>query len=244
MIDACDDPCYEEWGLLIQADLDGELDIATAARLARHLETCPACAALQRDLLALSARIRADVPRETAPAALVARLQPARRRFAPRLMPALGGFSVGLALAASLALFVMTPPPDADAEVIAGHIRALQPGHLMDVVSTDSHTVKPWFDGRIDYAPEVRDFTAAGFPLIGGRLDYLGGRAVAALVYRHAQHPIDLYVWPANGSATPVVSSAKGYAVARWTDRGMAYVAVSDINSADLLAFARLWRAP
>ena len=234
MTDTCDD-----WGLLIQADLDSELDIATIARLARHIETCPACAGLQRDLLALSSRIRADVPRPTAPLALAASLRPPPSRRGWR--PVLGGFATGAALAASLALFMLTPRPDPDADIVAGHIRALQPGHLMDVVSTDSHTVKPWFDGRIDFAPDVRDFATAGFPLIGGRLDYLGGRVVAALVYRHAQHPIDLYVWPATGTAAPVVSSAKGYAVARWTAGGMAYTAISDINPADLQEFARIW---
>ncbi len=232
MTDLCAD-----WELLIQAEGDGELDIVATARLARHVETCTACARLQSQLHGLSQRIR-DLPRDAAPTRLAAgfRVAPARRRF----VPALGGFAAGMALAASLMLMV-TAGADPDAELVAGHIRALQPGHLTDVVSTDQHTVKPWFDGRIDYAPDVRDFPAAGFALVGGRLDYIGGRPVAALVYRHAKHPIDLYVWPASGDAAPSVTSSKGYNLVRWKAGGMEYVAVSDITPDDMRAFALLW---
>jgi anti-sigma factor RsiW len=127
---------------------------------------------------------------------------------------------------------------------VAGHIRALQPGHLTDVLSTDQHTVKPWFDGRLDYAPPVRDFAAAGFPLVGGRLDYFAGRPVAALAYRRDRHPIDLYVWPDTGGAEPSVPSGivNGYQVLAWRDAEMRFVAVSDVNAADLNTFSRLWR--
>ncbi len=230
------DPCAD-WELLIQADCDGELDIVATARLARHVETCPACARLQSQLHGLSQRIR-DLPRDAAPSRLAAgfRVTPPRRRF----VPVLGSFAAGLALAASLMLMVTTGA-DPSAELVAGHIRALQPGHLTDVVSTDQHTVKPWFDGRIDYAPDVRDFPAAGFALAGGRLDYIGGRAVAALIYHHAKHPIDLYVWPASGDSAPSVTSSKGYNLVRWKSGGMEYVAVSDITPDDMREFARLW---
>ena len=229
-------PCAE-WELLIQAEADGELDIVANARLARHAETCPACATLQTQLHNLSMRIR-DLPRETAPLHLAAgfRVAPTRKR----VVPMLGSFAAGLALAASLMLMV-TATADPNVELVAGHIRALQPGHLTDVVSTDQHTVKPWFDGRIDYAPDVRDFAAAGFPLVGGRLDYIGGRPVAALIYRRAQHPIDVFVWPATGEATPAVSTDKGFNLVRWKSAGMEFVAVSDAAADDLRALARLW---
>ncbi len=230
----------DEWGLLIQAELDGELDIAGIARLARHVEICPACAALQRDFRALSSRIKAELPREAGPEHIIAPLRAAARFGGRTIMPLFASFSAGLALAASLA-WVMLLPADPNAELVAGHIRALQPGHLTDVLSADSHTVKPWFDGRIDYAPEVRDFAAEGFPLVGGRLDYIGGRTVAALVYHRDKHLIDLYAWPAAGHAAPSISSDKGYTLVRWTEGGMAYVAVSDVNPIELQAFARLW---
>lgn len=237
----------EEMRLLIQADLDGELDAAATAVLGAHVRDCPGCSALQRDLVALSARLRGGFPAEAAPArlrqALEARLVPApvvpmrRRRFLP-----LATFGAGAAIAASLMLLLPGPRPDLAAELVAGHVRALQPGHLTDVVSTDQHTVKPWFDGRIDYAPPVMDFADRGFALVGGRLDYIGGRAVAALVYRRDKHPIDLFVWPGGGDAAPVVSVRDGFTLVGWSHGGMVFRAVSDLNAAELASFAALWR--
>jgi len=104
--------------------------------------------------------------------------------------------------------------------------------------------VKPWFDGRIDYAPPVRDFSSAGFPLVGGRLDYLGGRPVAALVYRRDKHLIDLFVWPAEGVSAPAASTTNGYNAVAWTGGGMRFRAVSDLNATELAQFAGLWREP
>ena len=246
--DAIRGPC-EEWALLVQADVDGELDIPTSARVAQHVEACAACAALQADLITLSRRLKAEIVQDTAPATLIKPLQTAtppvatlpleRRR---RAAPLFGGFGAGFALAAGLAGLVLLPLSDPNGSLIDGHIRALQPGHLVDVVSTDTHTVKPWFDGRVDFAPDVRDFAADGYPLTGGRVDYVSGRTVAVLVYHHAKHPIDLFVWPGTGNAVPSVSSAKGYAIARWTADGMQHVAISDISPDDMLAFAKLWQ--
>ncbi|HEX8778378.1 MAG TPA: hypothetical protein VF738_09670, partial [Rhodanobacter sp.] len=127
-------------------------------------------------------------------------------------------------------------------EAVSSHLRALQPQHLMDVVSTDQHTVKPWFDGKLDFSPRVVDLAGAGFPLVGGRLDALEGRSVAALVYRRHLHIISVYEWPAAAADANAVQSESrqhGYTVLRWTDEGMHYVAVSDVDPAALREFAQ-----
>ena len=258
-----DERC-QEMRLLVQADMDGELSPAEAARLAAHLASCPDCAAVPAELSSLSARIRADASRFTAPdslrAAVRARIaaelspvgsaapaRPTRWRF-PRFSLGTGAsFGTGFALAACLALAVILPRAGdgmADA-VVADHIRALQPGHLMDVVSTDQHTVKPWFDGRLAFAPPVKDFKAEGFPLTGGRLDYLDGREVAVLIYHSRQHIIQLFVWPSGSDLDhgPTEGSRSGYNFIRWTHDGMALWAVSDLNSGELMDFVRLWRS-
>ena len=245
------DTCLE-MQLLVQADVDGELSPAEAARVSEHLETCAACAALPSRLGALSGRIKQDAPYYLAPDALRARIaamtpsKPAPVRAASRplwswLRPRIAApFGAGFALAASLLLVVLLPHgaglPD---EVVAGHIRALQPGHLMDVVSTDQHTVKPWFDGRLDFAPPVKDLKAQGFPLTGGRLDYLAGRPVAVLVYGRRQHVIDLFVWPEHGAAEPVSTSRSGYNMVRWNRNDMTFWAVSDVDAKELAEFVR-----
>ena len=149
-------------------------------------------------------------------------------------------------MAAGLALAVLPygAAPDPTREVLASHIRALQPGHLVDVPSSDRHTVKPWFDGKLDYAVPVRDLAGAGFPLIGGRLDYLGGRPVAALAYRRAQHVVEVYVWRAAGPpAPPRLRQEAGYALIAWAEEGMEFHAVSDIPAAELTGFVERFRA-
>ena len=130
---------------------------------------------------------------------------------------------------------------DVEREVVAAHVRSLMtPGHLNDVASTDQHTVKPWFAGRLDFAPPVRDLAASGFPLAGGRLDYIDGRAVAALTYKRRLHTVNLFVWPVSQSDTPPVStSVNGYSVARWTRGSMRYWAVTDAAPDEVAAFAR-----
>jgi anti-sigma factor RsiW len=257
---------------LLQADIDGELDIGGTARLAAHLARCPDCAAEQVAMAGLSARLRAGLPHHAAPARLreaiaaavaasanatlpgptpvPSREMTARRpwsRLAGRWRDHMLSFGSGAALAAALAMAVVLPrggdmqASAMESSVIESHIRALQPGHLMDVVSTDQHTVKPWFDGRLDFAPAVKDLRAEGFPLLGGRLDYLAGRAVAALAYGRAKHIIDLYVWPGS-DARPERGNHDGYNYLRWTQDDMVFWAVSDLNPAELGAFAAEWR--
>jgi anti-sigma factor RsiW len=226
------DPCPENT-LLIQADFDGELDIAAAAELARHVQSCPGCAELQRDLQALSNRIRTEILPYPASDTLRARMKPKRR--IPWLAPVAGAL-----LAASVALALPRAAPDSLGPLVDSHIRALQPGHLMDVESTDQHTVKPWFDGRLDFAPPVKDLAAAGFPLIGARLDYLDSHAAAALAYRRDRHPIDLYVQPGTTAATE--ATRQGYTIITWTDGAFALRVISDLNPTELRQFVRIWR--
>jgi anti-sigma factor RsiW len=245
--------------LLVQAELDGELDAAQAAALEAHRADCPICQAAQQELLRARALVRGEpyaaMPddvrarvmarlRQTAPPAAL----PPRRRWRWDWLrgPSLG-FGLGAACAAAISLLVLLPGNnDLVDQIVASHVRALQPGHLEDVVSTDQHTVKPWFDGRIDFAPPVRDFAAEGFPLKGGRLDYLGGRPVAALVYQRDKHIIDLYVWPEGGAGPHLTSDTAihGYNVVHWTADGMNFRAVSDVERGQLDAFAALWQKP
>ena len=247
--------CYEI-RLLIQADIDGELQPADAARVAAHLQHCPPCAEVQAQFLSLSERVRREVPSYPASdalrAALAARIAaaapapaivPARVRRWPLMMSA--SFGAGFALVACLTLLVLPLQGlQLQDEVVASHIRALQPGHLMDVVSTDQHTVKPWFDGRLPFAPPVKDLAALGFPLVGGRLDYLAGRPAAALIYRHGQHVIDLYAIAGADAPHPLSATGArdGYNFVRWTKDGMSFWAVSDLNGPELEAFTREWQ--
>lgn len=242
--------------LLLQAEFDGELGAAESAALAEHRAHCPVCAENWR-LLATSRAAIEDATRHEAPTALrqslERRLAPAaahgpsmRRRRGWGLGREALSFGLGAALAASLALVLLPRSNDSlVASVVDDHVRSLEPGHLTDVLSTDQHTVKPWFDGRLDFAPPVKNFASQGFPLVGGRLDYLGGHAVAALAYTHGKHPINLFVWPERGEAeAPVASERNGYNVVHWREGGMAFWAVSDVEEDQLEAFVADWRKP
>ena len=243
--------------LLVQAELDGELDAAQAAALEAHRAGCAICQAAGQELLRARALMRGElygVMPDAVRVRVMARLRQVRPPPAPSPRPRRGwdwlrgpsiGFGLGAACAAALAFLILLPERDDFVDqVVADHIRALQPGHLEDVVSTDQHTVKPWFDGRIDFAPPVRDFVAEGFPLKGGRLDYLDNRPVAALVYQRDKHIIDLYVWPASGAGPHLAgdTTIQGYNVAHWTQDGMNFWAVSDVERGQLDDFAALWK--
>jgi anti-sigma factor RsiW len=244
--------------LLVQAEFDGELDAAAALRAAQHRQACATCRDAYAQLSATHALVRESAPRYQAPEtlrrAIRAGLGVTIRAQAPAVTKPQRGwwrdgasFVFGTAMAACIALLVIAPAQrDLLDDVISSHVRALQPGHLEDVVSTDQHTVKPWFDGRVDFAPPVKDLAAKQFPLLGGRLDYLDDRPVAALVYGSDKHLIDLYVWPSGGNdvaPSPRAAARNGYNTVRWRENGMDFWAVSDLEPAKLKDFVRDWRA-
>ena len=237
--------------LLVQAEFDGELDAAEAASIAAHRATCPVCRAGWATLAAARTALRdgglleqASPERRRALERRFATAAPATRTW-PRWWRDAVGFAVGAALAASVALTLRPAvEPGLLAALVDDHVRALQPGHLTDVISTDRHTVKPWFDGKLDFAPPVKDLAAAGFPLLGGRLDYLAGRPVAALAYAAGKHTINLFVWPqGSGDAAPEPAARNGFNIIHWSDDGMTLWAVSDVERDQLEAFVAAWRA-
>ena len=255
----------EDMTSLLHASLDDELDAEHATRVERHLAGCPACAAELRRLRALQAAIRGRATYHRLPAAhrdaVLARLRaaagarPTARRggLAPHGMPrrAIGGMAasllIGITLGSWLGPRVLGSGGESDLSdtLVAAHVRALQPGHAIDVVSSDQHTVKPWFDGRVEFSPPVKDLGEQGFALIGGRLDYADHRTVAVVVYRRRQHQIDLFAWPLTPAAEqrPPAGTVDGYHLRSWTQDGFRLVAVSNLNESELDEFVQRWRA-
>ncbi len=242
---------HEKIRELLHAYVDGELDLANTRETERHLEDCADCRGTEKAIRELHSVLTSDAPRYRAPANLRKRVRVALRREAKSTQQTLSPwlmFATGAAFAAVLVgavLFQTMRAARTNAiadQVVANHVRSLLATHLVDVVSSDQHTVKPWFDGKIDFAPEVRDLSANGFPLVGGRLDYLAGKTVAALVYQRNKHPINLFITPetTSRSASPTVITRRGYNVFSWTNSGMKYWAVSDLNQAELREFTEL----
>ena len=250
--------------VLMHALLDDELDLGTALEVERHIHGCAGCtreyeaiAAMRSRLKdeaflfeappALKEKIRRAIPAESALSPSRAAGYPSRRegwmRRAPRI-------AVPIALAAMLALVIaprlIGPRTNQElaSEVVASHVRSLMASHLMDVASTDQHTVKPWFNGKLDFSPPVNDFAKDGFPLVGGRLDYIGSRPVAALVYQHGKHVINVFMWPSAGDTTSAerIETEHGYNVEQLMVAGMNCWVVSDLKSAELDKFAKLIR--
>ena len=239
---------------LLHAYVDDELDLANSRKTEQHLESCADCRGNEKAIRELRSALTSETIAYRAPshlrrnvrAALRREAKSTRQNFSPWL-----AFATGAAFAAVIFGFVLlqsnwTARTDAIVDqVIANHVRSLLAAQLVDVVSSNQHTVKPWFDGKIDFAPEVRDLSANGFPLVGGRLDYLDGKTVAALAYYRNKHPINLFITPAPTSrnTSPTVSTRRGYNILTWTNNGMKYWAVSDLNQTELGEFTELVRA-
>jgi anti-sigma factor RsiW len=244
----------DEASILMHALIDGELDAGHARELETHIATCAGCAARLREFHELLKMMTPAGLRYSAPASLRVSIEgklPAPRAAGSSRRFVIKGFAVGAtasAIAASGVLVMVMRSDDqrrALGEVVSAHLSSLQAQHLTDVVSTDQHTVKPWFNGRLDVAPPVADLTAQGFTLLGGRLDYVDAKPVAAIVYRRRVHIINLFCAPAPGSANrgAVMESLHGFNVRRWSENGLNLWAVSDINADELMEFGEKFEA-
>jgi anti-sigma factor RsiW len=243
---------HENMQLQVDAYLDGELAAGDARELEAHLQKCPECAELRQARMELSAAVRRELPVLRAPRELRMRLQeslspvktsrsrpalslPGRRWMAlaaTLAVVSLGSWALGVRRASDAAL---------GEEVLASHVRSLMPGHLTDVVSSDQHTVKPWFNGKVNFSPPVYNFADKGYPLLGGRLDYLDGRPVAALVYGRRQHLISVFLWPrTGGTGERTGTTRQGYHLLHWAGADYAYWVVSDLGTAELTDFTTM----
>ncbi|RON09031.1 anti-sigma factor [Pseudomonas brassicacearum] len=238
--------CHE----LIHGYLDHELDAASATNVAEHLSQCADCQRVHDEAQRLIASVKTYAPYYAAPDALIQQVfanppsptspwQALRDVAQKWLAPA---FSA-VALAMALVLYVATPSPEQPwlDEAVSNHVRSLMAQHLNDVVSSDRHTVKPWFTGKLDFSPPVFDFSAQGFPLLGGRLDYLQHQTTAALSYGRAKHIINVFILPTTATDTPRLSqSIRGYNVVAWQDHHMRFIVISDLEKTELEVFSQL----
>jgi anti-sigma factor RsiW len=250
---------------LLDAYVDRELDLIRSVEVEQHLQDCARCDDVRRGVESMRRSIARPELYFKAPDALVTRLReefgaptapPPEPLALPQQMrpPRRRPLALTLAIAACVGLIALTPTlllihraaEQFVDEVTAAHVRSLMADHLTDVASPDTHKVKPWFNGKIDFSPPVPHLEQAGFPLVGGRLDYLAGHPVAALVYARNRHTINLFVWPASAGSSlspgERASEHNGYHLIRWSDAGMTFIAVSDLNVGELNEFARLIR--
>ncbi len=243
----------EQARTLLTAYIDAELDLVHSLDIEKHIEACPECRRAVENQRTLRAAIQQASLYYEPSATLDSRIQNALRGTTqPQRLPKRGRWQwIAIAAAVLLATFFVGRwplglRPSADnlvaQEILDSHLRSLLPGHLTDVPSSDRHTVKPWFNGRTDFSPPVDDFAAQGFPLIGGRLDSISGRTVAALVYQRRQHSINVFVWPTPGApdgAEPVIAR-QGYNLIHRTRAGLSYWLASDLNADELQTLAGL----
>jgi anti-sigma factor RsiW len=240
---------------LLPAGVDGQLGFLRRLLLDRHVAGCTSCRSQQEALHAMRSALRSNLTVYRAPPGLAARIGSALPREAPPAinrsrswtMPATFGFGGALAGAALMFALVWTPAPNDTlaTDIVADHVRSMMADHLTDVLTSDQHTVKPWLSARLDFSPVTRDFAAEGFPLVGGRLDYVAGRRAAAVVYRRDKHMINMFAYVAAepGDAAPRMEHRDGFNVISWRMGGLTYVAVSDVEAAQLQAFVNLVRS-
>jgi anti-sigma factor RsiW len=252
--------------IYLTAYLDDELDVAESLRVQKHLAECGDCRRAQEEQLVLRSALRDADLFAYPPADFSKRIEAAVRRAAKeearsqrsswfeswrlesfRWVPAAA--AVLLVATTTVAFLAMNSLRSSRQQlvasaVLAGHIRSLQPNHLIDVPSSDRHTVKPWFQGRLDFSPPVPDLSELGWTLVGGRLDYVDGRPVAVIVYRRRLHNINVFLWPNHGAADGAIKQeeAQGYQILHWNGAEMTYWVVSDLNNSELLELARALR--
>jgi anti-sigma factor RsiW len=241
---------------LLELHLDGELPAGESAEIHEHIQSCASCSGLYQGLERLQSDIRTQVTRYRAPAQLQQSIQAALRKTsaiepqAPRMHWNWMAVAASVLLFASMAwnvAFLRSRDSATDVlarEVLSSHLRSLMGTHLLDVPSSDQHTVKPWFNGKLNFSPDVKDFTSQGFRLVGGRVEYIDDRPVAALVYQRRQHFINLFTWPSSSSSQNGYSETKrsGYNLVSWTEGGMTCWAVSDLQPSELEQFAQLYK--
>ena len=245
----------DEAEILLHALIDGELDAGHAREVENHIAGCPRCAAALAAYRQMNQTVAGLDLRYNAPAALRQRIEaslprrpahtPVPQKLAPNRRTVLRGFAMGSAVSALAAtgIVALVLRNDDDqrilSEVVTAHLRSLQAGHLIDVVSTDQHTVKPWFNGKLDVSPPVVDLTAQGFMLIGGRLDVVDAKSIGAVVYRRRQHIINLFVAQTSNTERRAakMETMQGFNVRRWSQQGLNFWAVSDIGADELAEF-------
>jgi anti-sigma factor RsiW len=249
-----------EQTLLVQADFDGELDAGRAAALVEHVAQCQHCREVSEQLARSRALLR-GVPRYPVPKALrdsvekavraqtrgeVQSKEPSTSTDTPTRRIASLGWVAALAASVLLAIMLVTPrAPDLESQLVASHVRSLQlESHLIDVPSSDHHTVRPWFSGKVDFAPLVKELGSDGYVLKGGRVDMVGGRPVAVLVYQAGRHLVAVYMWPERIGAGDIGSQqVDGFNVRRWTESGLVVACISDLAADELQRFEQRWRA-
>lgn len=246
----------QELSQLLDAYIDKELDVVTSSQFDRHVTECPACRARRDRYQQMHDSVAAHMEYFEVPQGfeqrIRAKLYPAPEHESKTIRRdwldgwrtwAMAASLVAVLLLATVLVQIARRPSEADVvaeQVVSSHVRSLLANHLSDVISTDQHTVKPWFAGKLDFAPVVKDLSSKGFPLVGGRLDYLNDHTAAALVYKRRQHTVNLFQWPTAASdASPRTLAVRGYNMVHWIRSHMAYWAVSDLNASELAGFAR-----